>query len=191
MLTSLNNAGSGYTYHADSALKTLEHNLVEPQGTVTDARYDFDYNAVNQITDRTISNNQYVFKAGLDDVNKHYTSNGLNQYDCLSDVANDTGCLSGTSLTYDDSGNLTSDGIRTYEYDVENRLITVAKPNLTVTYEYGPKGRRFASVSSLSGRKEYLYEGDEPIADYKMNGSNQYLLMRFLHGAGVDERLAI
>ncbi len=203
--------GTGYDYHLDNALKTLEHNLVEPQGTIFDATYSFDYNAVNQITDRSISNNQYVFLVGLDDVNKLYkassantgaagqSANGLNQYDtvCTDDPANTGECLVNTSmsLTYDDSGNLTGDGSWTYVYDVENRLVEASvggSQAVTMVYEYGPKGRRFASVKNPGGtetRKEYLYEGDEPIADYKMLGSNEYLTMRYLHGAGVDERL--
>ena len=56
----------------------------------------------------------------------------------------------------------------------------------TITYEYGPKGRRLAKVSLLEGRTEYLYEGDEPIADYAGNGR---LLRRYVNGAAIDERL--
>ena len=60
----------------------------------------------------------------------------------------------------------------------------------TVTFEYDPKGRRLAQVSDTSGRMEFLYEGDEPIADFKMGANNaEILLARYLHGSGVDERL--
>lgn len=62
----------------------------------------------------------------------------------------------------------------------------------TITYEYGPKGRRLATVSSLSGRTEYLYEGDEPITDYMITGAgNGRLLSRYVNGAAIDERLII
>ena len=62
----------------------------------------------------------------------------------------------------------------------------------TITYEYGPKGRRLAKVSLLEGRTEYLYEGDEPIADYMITGAGEdRLLRRFVNGAAIDERLII
>ncbi|MEQ3744979.1 MAG: hypothetical protein ABNH53_01920 [Henriciella sp.] len=44
-----------------------------------------------------------------------YAVNGLNQYTSVA----------GQSLSYDDNGNLTSDGSRTYGYDVENRLVAI------------------------------------------------------------------
>ena len=57
----------------------------------------------------------------------------------------------------------------------------------TITYEYGPKGRRLAKVSLLEGRTEYLYEGDEPIADYMITGAgNDRLLRRFVNGAAIE-----
>jgi len=68
--------------------------------------------------------------------------------------------------------------------------VKAAKTGSATTYEYGPKGRRLASISSVTGRTEYVYEGDEPIEDYAINAAGAETLMRrFVNGAGVDERL--
>ena len=185
-----------YEYHQDNALKRLEHKFVEPAGTYTDVRYGFEYNPVNQVLSREVSNETYTYTPLLNGGEKHvYTRNGLNQYTGIAEQScNNDGaeCVTNTSLSlgYDASGNLTSYNGWSYEYDVENRLVKAVKSGLTMTYEYDPKGRRFASISSQSGRKEFLYEGDEPIADYKILGSSEYLVARYLHGASVDERLA-
>jgi YD repeat-containing protein len=61
-------------------------------------------------------------------VNRTYTTNGLNQY---------TG-TGGSTFTYDDNGNLTSDGARAYLYDIENRLVLTSTG---ASLSYGPLGR--------------------------------------------------
>ena len=184
-----------YEYHQDNALKTLEHKFVEPTGTYTDVRYGFDYNPVNQIVGREVSNETYTYNPLLTSEKKLYTRNGLNQYTGIAEQTcnNDGGeCVTNTSLSlgYDENGNLTSYNGWTYQYDVENRLVHASKTGLTIINIYDPKGRRFEAWSSISGHKQFLYEGDEPIADYKVLNGNEYLVARYLHGASVDERLA-
>jgi RHS repeat-associated protein len=43
---------------------------------------------------------------------------------------------SGQSFTYDANGNMTSDGVRTYAWDAENRLIKIAEGTKTTDIEY-------------------------------------------------------
>jgi len=125
--------------------------------------------------------------SALDETLLDYTANGLNQYDSVDTLNTSTGAvLSTQTLGYDANASLTSDGVWTYSYDAENRLVKAAKTGSSISYEYGPKGRRLASVSSTAGRTEYVYEGDEPIEDYTGSGT---LLRRYVNGASVDERL--
>lgn len=57
---------------------------------------------------------------------------------------------------------------------------------MNAVYEYGPKGRRFAKIVGAQ-RYEYLYDGDEPVADYLIgSGNSQNLVARYINGAGVD-----
>jgi len=130
----------------------------------------------------------------LAETSLEYTANGLNQYGSVDTLNTSTGeVLSTQVLDYDANASLTGDGVWTYSYDGENRLVKATDGDKTVSYEYGPKGRRLASNSSVlitgsnpTGRTEYVYEGDEPIEDYTGTGT---LLRRYVNGASVDERL--
>jgi RHS repeat-associated protein len=87
------------------------------------------------------------------------------------------------AMTYDADGNLTNDGIWSYTWDGENRLIqlvTVAAastgyPQITLTFRYDYLGRRVeklvidkASNRLLTGRR-FLYDGWNLIAEYSLN----------------------
>ena len=60
----------------------------------------------------------------------------------------------GKTFTYDNNGNVTSDGTRTFTYDADNRLKQVG----TVSFVYGPDGKRLKKVS---GAGTTLYLGDD------------------------------
>jgi len=142
--------------------------------TGPDLTVTFAYNPANQIITRTTSNDSYVY-TGYVDGSTSYSANGLNQY---SSVA-------GRGFAYDPNGNLTTDGATntTYTYDVENRLISVSGAH-SATLTYDPLGRLFQVVSGSSTR-EFLYDGDQLIAEY--NGSSGALLRRYIDGPGEDE----
>jgi RHS repeat-associated protein len=148
-------------------LSTLEHNLT---GTTQDAWYAFNYNPANQISARTISNQTYVY-TGDYDVDRNYIVNGLNQYDSAGPA----------TFTYDANGNLTSDGVKFYQYDVENRLVVGTGARL----RYDPAGRLYeTSAGSLSNTTRMLYDGDELIAEYDANGT---MVRSYAHGRGQDD----
>jgi YD repeat-containing protein len=52
--------------------------------------------------------------------------------------------VDGVAYTYDDNGNLLSDGASTYTYDAANRLTTVNGPSSTVSYAYNGLGDRLS-----------------------------------------------
>ncbi|WP_102156518.1 hypothetical protein [Tsuneonella flava] len=68
-------------------------------------------NPASQIASTTRSNDAYAW-TGHANVDRNYTTNGLNQYTAAGPA----------SFTYDANGNLTSDGSNTYVYDVESFL---------------------------------------------------------------------
>lgn len=126
------------------------------------------------MTSRTISNDGYIWDGGYD-VNRAYTTNGLNQYSAAGPA----------SFTYDANGNLTSDGGTTYTYDVENRLTSASGYN-TANLSYDPLGRLFQTSGGASGTTQFLYDGDALVAEYNGSGT---LLRRYVHGPGIDEPL--
>ncbi|MEW6747577.1 MAG: RHS repeat-associated core domain-containing protein [Planctomycetota bacterium] len=129
-----------------------------------------------------------------DGVTTPYTTNNLNQYTSVG----------GRAYGYDASGNLTSDGLRTFAYDTENHLIQVVTPKHDISYGYDAFGRRISKsvmrlpppASRTGGIRmmvtpptlpvvtHYLYDKDRLIAEYDADGT---LLRRYVFGPGLDE----
>jgi len=177
-------ADTSYSYADDSALKELDHNL---GGSSDDVDLGFNYNAVNQMTGTDISNATYNYQGAFAQQHLDYDVNGLNQYTKIDSLDETPTVIQTSNMAYDDNGNLISDGEWAYSYDSENRLVKAHKTDnsQTTTYEYGPLGRRHASVSNAV-RTEYVYDGVEPIADYAASGQ---VLRQYVNGQAIDERL--
>lgn len=159
---------SGYGYDAASRLVTLTHDL---DGTSGDVRWGMDYNAAGQVASQTRSNEGYAWR-GAYNVDRGYGVNGLNQYVRAGGVAFD----------YDANGNLTSDGVRTFAYDGENRLVE-ASGSTGASLRYDPLGRLY-ETSGANGITRFLWDGDELVAEYDGAGT---LRRRYVHGAAVDD----
>ena len=145
------------------------------------------YNKVSQIIGRTLSDEGYEYayfepEVPVTSLVTNYQSNGLNQYDTVG----------GQTILYDGNGNLTDDGTWQFFYDAENRLVRAYNVGTVkaTEYQYDPKGRRIRKTVDADSVTpvvtEYVYEGDEPIADYDGAGN---VLRRYMHGANVDERM--
>ena len=100
--------------------------------------------------------------------------NGLNQ----------NASVGGAAWVYDKNGNLTSDGVRTFSYDPENRLLTESGP-VAMTLSYDPTGRLQQSVIG-STTTQFLYDGDALAAEYNGSGT---MLRRYVHGPQIDNPL--
>jgi RHS repeat-associated protein len=96
------------------------------------------------------------------------------------------------SYTYDDDGNVTSkitpDGTTQYQWDSENRLIGITKPDGTaIAYQYDELGRRVGKqIGWQQWRWSYLGEGQEIHRESRQSGQRFYT-----HGSGVDEHLSV
>jgi len=159
-----------FAYDAVGRLSGLSHSWLTGSSNVT---YGFDYNPASQIVARTTSNDAYVFDNGVTSA-RSYTVNGLNQYVTVGPQ----------SYSYDANGNLGSDGLTTYTYDVENRLVSASGAK-NATLRYDPLGRLYETAGG-GVTTRFLYDGDELVAEY---GSSGTLLHRYVHGAAVDDPL--
>jgi RHS repeat-associated protein len=75
------------------------------------------------------------------------------------------------NYTYDGAGNVTNDGLHTYQYDAENRIKSVDSA-ATGSYRYDYQNRRIKrSTSSVA--VHYIWEGNQVLAEHNMNTGAQ------------------
>jgi RHS repeat-associated protein len=156
---------------------TVIHYAYDPLQRLTSATYSdgksfqYEYDAVGN---RTVST-------------QTITSTLVTSY--TYDAANRLTSVNGVPYTWDNNGNLTSDGSKSYLYNQANRLITVTATSLTWSATYNGDGARLKQnvngaetmytldlaaplVTVLAERtsattKQYVYgQGDSPLASY-------------------------
>jgi RHS repeat-associated protein len=163
-----NGTTTDYGYDPASRLNSLSQDLAL---TAKDLSRGFTFNGASQIRTRTTTGSAYDWAAPSSNTN--YVPDGLNRYSSVSSV----------TLGYDANGNLTSDGTRTFLYDVENRLIRATSAGVQTDLTYDPLGRLFSTVTA-GATTQFLYDGDRLVAEY--DGSSA-LQRRYVHGPGTDE----
>lgn len=126
-LTRGNGASTSWTYVPDSRDWSMTHNLT---GSADDVTYAFALNPAGQAVSRDVSNPAYQFAMPTQAATP-YVRDGLNQYDAVNGVA----------FTHDLRGNLTSDGVTTWQFDAENKLQWVFGPALSTPTDNDPIGR--------------------------------------------------
>jgi RHS repeat-associated protein len=171
-------------------------------------------NPLNQITNRTVVGSRYLDLIGLAEPGTTVTAggviasrrgefwraelnlgNGNPLWQSVNITTSDGGSLANALYrvppssevpTYDADGNLTADGLWTYTWDAENRLISMQSQALVPTagrrkldFEYDPLGRRIGrTVSTGAGGSwlptsttRWLYEGWNPVAELNSAGT--------------------
>ncbi len=110
------------------------------------------------------------------------TVNTLNQYPGVTPMGG-----SAASLTYDSNANLTFDGVLSYTYNPQNRLMTVQNGTTPVaTYGYDPVDRRVTKTAG-STVTNFLNDGEDEIAEYDGSGN---VLRRFVPGRAINDPVA-
>lgn len=109
-----------------------------------------------------------------------YTANNMNAYTALTGGQNMT-------PQYDDNGNMTSDGTHTYQYNYNNRLVSVDNGQ-TATYKYDALNRRIQKVvvEPVETTINYYYSGDQAIEERDANNAVQ---ATYIFGISVDDVL--
>ncbi len=166
-LTRGNGTVTSYSYDAISRLGQMVVNL---GGTAHDITRSFAYTPASQIASETRSNSAYAWD-GQVNLDRNYTSNGLNQYTLSGAVA----------PTYDTKGNLTKAGGDTYGYTAENRLTSV---NGAGALAYNPVGQLYFTNEPVA----LGYDGARLVEEFTQ-GSGFPIIRRYVHGQGMDEPL--
>ena len=174
-LTRGNGSVATYSFDPVSRLAQIADNL---SGTTHDQTLGFSRNPAGQVTQATRSNDLYAWASHYN-VNRNYSSDGLNRYSSIGSAP--------ITPTYDTRGNLTSAGAltssQTYGYSSEN-LLTSASGG--IAFAYDPLLRLYQTSGGSPGTTRLAYDGANLVAEY--DGTNA-LLRRYVHGAGVDEPL--
>jgi RHS repeat-associated protein len=137
-------------------------------GGPADVLWLYQHNPAGQLASVNRDNDGYAWTRHYA-VNRPYTTNGLNQYTATG----------GPAFGYDPNGNLTSDGTKTYVYDIENRMVS----GNGATLSYDPLGRLFQVTASGGGITRFLYDGDALVAEYNAAGT---MTRRYIHWDGLD-----
>lgn len=108
----------------------------------------------------------------------NYTANNMNAYTAITGGEN-------MNLQYDDNGNMTSDGTHTYQYNYNNRLISVDN-GTTATYKYDALNRRIQKVvvEPVETTTNYYYSGDQAIEE---RNANNTVMTTYIFGISVDD----
>ena len=160
-----------WTYAPDSRDASMTHDL---SGTTNDVTFALSFNPAGQAVSRDVSNPAYQFALPTLPATA-YVPDGLNQYDVVNGVA----------FTHDARGNLTSDGVRAYGYDVESRLTSVTQGSTVTTLSYDPLGR-LRRIDQGPQTAWLQWDGDRLVAEYNGQGG---MTARWAHGPGPDEPL--
>ena len=170
--TKANAINSSYLYDQAGRTQSINHDM---SGASHDVGYGFKFTPSGQVAERSSTNGIYTYLGDVN-VNRPYSVNGLNQY--LTSGA--------VNFSYDDNGNLTSDGTKSYIYDIENRLVT-ATGGASVRLRYDPLGR-LSEIQDGSGQAtRFLYSNNALIAEFDGNGA---MLRRYVHSTRADEPIA-
>ncbi len=154
------------SYDAVSRPASLATDL---SGTTRDTTSTFAYNPASQIASAGRDNDAYAWN-GQANVDRPYAPDGLNRY----------GTVGSSTYSYDANGNLTGDGVNTFTYDLENRLVLRSG---SVALRYDPLGRLYEVVKGTATRR-FLYDGSDLVAEYDATGT---LLRRYVHGLGAGD----
>ncbi|HWA91455.1 MAG TPA: RHS repeat-associated core domain-containing protein [Rhizomicrobium sp.] len=183
-----NGASMSYPSYSNAGdLLTLTHDL---SGTTNDNSFTYTYTQAHQTDSASASNSAWQWQpSGINST--AYVPDNLNQYKTIgSQTTGGTDCQGhAQGLSYDCNGNLTFDGITTYTYDAENRLLTATKTGLAATYAYDPLGRRTKKSGTGVAATDYLSDGTDEIAEY--DDASKAMIRRIVPGPAIDEPIAL
>lgn len=107
-------------------------------------------------------------------VTTNYTANNMNAYTAVT----------GMTLQYDDNGNMTGDGTHTYQYNYNNRLVSVDNGS-TATYKYDALNRRIQKTVGTT-TTNYYYCGDQAVEE---RSAANTVMATYVFGISVDDVL--
>jgi|GEM_PF-2337795 len=202
--------GQTTAYDAQSNVTDDDFEFLGPVNTVPSVSRDFtfEYDKLHRVTKRTEAATSVPEETWDYDAVGNWTGTNQNQTDEVRSVNddneydpidhdNDPGTPAITT-TYDDRGNLTAYGDRTFVYDWRNRLVEVKESGTTVeTYRYDGLDRRVSrrdhdSMGTPGTHARFIYDDSRIIEEHDVDdpdATTPTTLARrqFVYGVYVDE----
>jgi len=169
LLTLGNGVTTSYGYNP-LGVTSLGYDLA---GTANDLSLTFSYNPAGQIVTKTSSNDSYAWTGSVN-VNRNYSTNGLNQYTAAGTI----------TPTYDVKQNLSAaGGTASYNFSTKNEL--VFRNDTSIGFYHDPLGRL---DDIIGGSQGFQYDGDH-ISTQVLDASPFTIQRRYVWGTGADEPL--
>lgn len=132
-------------------------------------------------TDGPIWGNRFTIDTWGNLTNKDAYS-GRAMYEPFSQAVNVQNRFIGGGYAYDAAGNMTNDGSHQYQYDAENRLVTV---DGSIVYAYDGDGKR---VKKSSGTLYWTGAGSDPLVETDLSGNveSEYIFFNGKRIARID-----
>ena len=143
------------------------------QQVVTEQTIDYTYDPLNRLTGAVYDDGS-SFAYTYDAVGNRLTDtvgDVTNRY--VYDAANRLASVNGQAYTWDNNGNLLSDGVQTYTYNYANRLTQVVRGSDTYQYQYNGLGDRLQTI--LNGTATtYSLDLNSGLTQVLADGTNTY-----------------
>jgi len=137
-----NNTTTSYAYDLASRLTSITHN--GPSGIIEALTYQYDV-AGNRTSLTRNNGTASLLPSAV--------------ASAAYDAANEQTAFAGATLTYDANGNLTNDGVNTYQWDARNRLVGISG-DMSASFSHDVIGRR--TSKTIAGiTTQFLYDGDD------------------------------
>jgi RHS repeat-associated protein len=171
-VTRPNGVNTTYGYDVAGRLSGLVH--AGASAPAAGSYQSFSYNPAGQLMGQDQASDQYVW-SGQPTTTTNFTHDQLNRDAAIA-----------TASGYDGSGNLTTDGARTFTYDALNRLRAVTGGPAAITLDYDAWGRLGSYVAGGT-TTDFAYAGPNVAAEYNFALGVQSLLRSYISGRGVDD----
>ncbi len=171
----------GVTYNSITSTQLVTFSVTGPTPTppptgVEQVAIDYSYDPLYRLTRATYSGSlaaSYAYR--YDAVGNRLTQDANGTRTTYSyDNANRLTSVNGQAYTWDNNGNLTSDGLLTYSYDQANRLKQVTQGANTYTFAYNGVGDRLSQTVGITTTR-YVLDPAAGLTQVLADGTNTYL----------------
>ncbi len=180
--------GAGSTAGNSGQLMSISGTI---NATTESAAYTYDnlgrLATSNQTTNGVSPRRRFVYDRWSNRTNVYDATSGGNQIQSialqqsggaptnrLTSVTNGSTTL---NYSYDNNGNVLNDGVYAYQYDAENRVVSV-NSGATATYAYNQNNQRVKKVIGAT-TTHYVWEGSNVLAEH--NGSTGALMTNYTY----------